>query len=101
MKLISNCYLGAHIAACICDRGGNKTSFKTTLGLSWVPAASGQQISKKTSQKGEAIFQSNVLRCTAKADKDVKIKVSSTEHRILQVCSIYLLFLLRRSDWHL
>ena len=71
--------------ACVCDRGGNKTSFKTTLGLAWVPSTSGQQISKKTNQKGEAIFQSNVLRCTSKADKDVKIKVSSTEHRGLQV----------------
>ena len=86
-KLFSNCYLSAHVQAFVCDKSGNKTPIKTTLNLSWIPGSCGLMTSKKTTQAGEATFQGDTIKCASprNVDQEVKLKVSSSEHRNLQV----------------
>ena len=84
-KLFSNCFFNAPIHAFVCDRSGNKTTIRTTLNLSWVPASCGVLLQKKT-QRGEAVFEANTLKCGSRTgDQQVKLKVSSPDHKNLGV----------------
>lgn len=85
-RFFSNCYLSASIFAHVCDRSRNKTPLKTTLNLSWIPGSCGLQLSKKTTQKGEVVFEASTMRCGSRSgDQQVKLRVSSSEHKSLQV----------------
>lgn len=85
-KFFSNCFLSASIYAYVCDRSGNKTPLKTTLNLAWTPASCGQQLTKKTTQKGEVMFEANTMKCGSRTgEQQVRLRVSSSEHRNLQV----------------
>ena len=85
-KFFSYCFLSAPIYAYVCDRSGNKTPLKTTLSLSWTPASCGAMLTKKTTQKGELMFDANTLKCGSRTgEQQVKLRVSSSEHRNLQV----------------
>ena len=87
-KVLVNCLFGSPVYAFVCDKHGNRTSLKTTLNLSWAPGSAGQAVSKKTSARGEALFAADGIKCnTPRPDQEVRIKVSSTEHRTLQVTS--------------
>lgn len=84
-KLFSNCFLNAPIHAFVCDKSGNKTTIRTTLNLSWIPASCGILLSKKT-QRGEALFEANTLKCGSRTgDQQVKLRVSSQDHKNLGV----------------
>lgn len=87
-KLFSNCFFNAPIHAFVCDRSGNKTTIRTTLNLSWVPASCGVLLQKKT-QRGEAVFEANTLKCGSRTgDQQVKLKVSSPDHKNLGVATV-------------
>ncbi|KAK2571643.1 Structural maintenance of chromosomes flexible hinge domain-containing protein 1 [Acropora cervicornis] len=85
-KFFSNCFLTSPIHACVCDKSGNKSPLKTTLVLSWIPSSCGQTLSKKSTQKGEVMFEANTMKCGSRSgDQQVKLKVTSSEHKNLQV----------------
>ena len=84
-KLFSNCFLSAPVYAYVCDSSGNKTPLRTTLNLSWTPSSCGLLLTKRA-QKGEAVFESNTMKCgTRSGDQQVKLKVFSSDHKNLTV----------------
>ncbi|XP_073245527.1 structural maintenance of chromosomes flexible hinge domain-containing protein 1-like [Porites lutea] len=88
-KFFSNCYLSAPIFAFICDKSGNKTPLKTTLNLSWIPASCGQLLPRKTTQKGETVFEAKAMRCGSRSgEQQVKLKVSSPDNKNLQAATV-------------
>lgn len=84
-KLFSNCFLSAPVYAYVCDSSGNKTPLRTTLNLSWTPSSCGLLLTKRA-QKGEAVFESNTMKCGSRSgDQQVKLKVFSSDHKNLTV----------------
>lgn len=88
-KFFSNCFLSSPIQACICDRSGNKTPLKTTLSLSWIPTSCGQPLVKKTTQRGELMFEAKTMKCGSRSgEQQLKIKVISSEHKNLLAATV-------------
>ncbi|XP_015762340.1 PREDICTED: structural maintenance of chromosomes flexible hinge domain-containing protein 1-like [Acropora digitifera] len=88
-KFFSNCFLTSPIHACVCDKSGNKSPLKTTLVLSWIPSSCGQTLSRKSTQKGEVMFEANTMKCGSRSgDQQVKLKVTSSEHKNLQPATV-------------
>ena len=95
LKALQDCCLTHPIHVCICDRSGNRTPLKTKLNLTWKPASAGATVSKRTRDKGDTSFTAYDVRCTAKPDQNAKIRVTSAEHRTLQVDGFPVVIILR------